>query len=786
VSVQNPSAAPYALRRIEDRLKAALTAGRMATWEWDPETDALTASESIEVLFGLPLLERTTGDMAFSLVHPEDRENHRALVMAAVRNAGSWHDEYRVVRPRDGKVVWLEERAHAVRNPRTGRMCMVGVIWDISERKLADEALRESQARHALLLELDDALRPLADPDEILRVACDLVRRRLGNEAEELVRAGRDSASPPRGMRGARAPGEAQHRIQLDVADRAWLALERARADQAVRRSEEKYRALFTSIDQGFCIQQVLLDDRGNAVDLRFLEVNRAFEQITGLRDVVGQSARELRLDTQALWLRTQSEVAVTGEPVRFETYVAAWDRWFDIYSVRIGEAVERKVASVLTDITDRRRAESRLREAAEFDAFRVALNDTLRPLGEPTAIQSAAAHLLRKRLGVARAEYAEVATEGGADYLHVKAGYPEPAHAPAIRLADVGGTLVDELRAGRMVVVPSVERERRFTQAERAEYIARGVRAYVDLPLIRDGRLVATLSVQHDLPRTWTPADVARIEEAAQRTWAAVDRARAEAALRLAHEELEARVRERTRELAETNASLREQIAERRRAEHARQELLRELVNAEEAERRRISRELHDELGQQVSALNLKLSMLRRDPALPPSLRAQLEALEKIARQADNDLDFLVWQLRPMVLDDLGLAAALRDHVDSWSGHYGIECVLHAPAEEMRLDPEIETVLYRVAQEALNNVAKHARASRVDVRLERGASHASLTVSDDGIGFESREPGEHPRGLGLVGMRERASFIGGEMSVVSKPGSGTVLKVDVPLPSAT
>jgi signal transduction histidine kinase len=103
-----------------------------------------------------------------------------------------------------------------------------------------------------------------------------------------------------------------------------------------------------------------------------------------------------------------------------------------------------------------------------------------------------------------------------------------------------------------------------------------------------------------------------------------------------------------------------------------------------------------------------------------------------------------------------------------------------------MRLDPEIDTVLYRVAQEALNNVAKHARAGSVELRLERGGSHVSLAVCDDGAGFDAPAVARSARGLGLVGMRERASFIGGEFSVESKPGRGTIIKVDVPLPSAT
>lgn len=901
MSVQNPLVA--SLRRVEDRLKAALTAGRMATWEWDPETDRITSSEYMDSLFGLPPGEvLVTGSQGRDLLHPEDRDSHRALVGAAVRDGGSWHNEFRIVRPTDGRIVWLEERAQAVRHPATGRIAMVGLVWDITERKCAEEALRESEARHALLIEIDDALRPLLDPDAIVEAACALLARRLGPDAAVAIR----TRTPSRDE----GPGG---RLLREVADRVWAAVERARAEQGVRRSEEKYRALFTSIDDGFSILQVLFDAHDRPYDMRFLEVNPAFEAVTGLREVVGRTANEIAPALQSV-LRSQAEVAVTGGPVRFETYVTAWDRWFEVYSVRIGPESERKVASVFRDVTHRRSADRRLRLAADFDAFRVALNDALRPLDDPAQIQSAAARLLGTRLGATRVVYAEVASDGKVERLQVKAGHPAGAIelAGSIRLAEIGGTLVDELRASRIVTVRDVEQERRFTQLERASYLMRGVRAFVELPLVRARKLVAILSVQHEQPRGWTQHDIACIEEAAQRTWAAVERARAEEALRRwerrlhkafsiqtvgvlffdlngrvieanaafermsgfrrwelleptpceggcpprcagltprateelavsgetapyekelvrkdgtrwwglfaptrlsgqgpdsecvefilditrskqteedlrrAREELELRVRERTAELAQTNESLRDQIAERQRAEAARQELLRQLVNAQEDERRRISRELHDELGQQVSALSLKLSMLRQDATLSPGAIAQVESLEKLARTTDNGLDFLVWQLRPTVLDDLGLAAAVGDHVNTWSDHFGIPCAFHAPASEsMRLDPEVETVLYRAVQEALNNIAKHARARRVEVRLERGATHASLTVIDDGVGFDPCPRGERPRGLGLVGMRERASFLGGDISIASKPGEGTRIKVDVPLTSA-
>ena len=251
---------------------------------------------------------------------------------------------------------------------------------------------------------------------------------------------------------------------------------------------------------------------------------------------------------------------------------------------------------------------------------------------------------------------------------------------------------------------------------------------------------------------------------------------------LQRAHEELELKVDERTRELADANVSLREEITERERAEEVRLALIRQLVDAQEGERRRISRELHDQLGQEVSAMSLKLSMLKRE-VRDATVRAQLESLEGLAKKIDGDLDFLVWELRPTALDDLGLIEALEDYIESWSAHFSIPATFDAEGMEgYRLPPEIETVIYRIAQEALNNISKHAQASNVQMHLDRG-NEIAFTIADDGIGFDPQHPfGTGAKGLGLVSMRERASLIGGSVDIQSKPGQGTMIIVRVPL----
>jgi PAS domain S-box-containing protein len=252
--------------------------------------------------------------------------------------------------------------------------------------------------------------------------------------------------------------------------------------------------------------------------------------------------------------------------------------------------------------------------------------------------------------------------------------------------------------------------------------------------------------------------------------------------ALRLARDELEARVATRTGELAQSNEALRSEVARGAESQELRIRLLRHLVDAQEQERKRLSRELHDQLGQQLTALTLKLATLKSMEGLDPAVRGELDGLEAIAKQVDSDIDYLAWELRPTALDDLGLVEALNDYARTWSKHFGLPAKLHANGfDGERLSGLVETVLYRIAQEALNNVAKHAGASGVELILDKRADHVSLIVEDDGIGFDADQTVTNPSSLGLVGMRERAAFAGGTLEIESGPGKGASVFVRIP-----
>ena len=233
------------------------------------------------------------------------------------------------------------------------------------------------------------------------------------------------------------------------------------------------------------------------------------------------------------------------------------------------------------------------------------------------------------------------------------------------------------------------------------------------------------------------------------------------------------------------------EDITERQWATEDLQKLSAELMNAQEAERKRISQELHDELGQALTAMRINLAALEKE-ALPNLSRASQAKLTETGRLVDETLDHvreLSHALRPTMLDELGLVPTLRWYVTRYAERLGIRVEFEAIGLEDRPAVEIETALYRIVQEALTNIARHAQARQVHLRLACQESRLMALIEDDGIGFDAHKwmaADTASSGAGLFGMRERVARCGGTFTIQSRPGRGTRLFVELPLAPRT
>lgn len=515
---------------------------------------------------------------------------------------------------------------------------------------------------------------------------------------------------------------------------------ERKRAEEALRQSEKRFRSAFEIETVGI----IFFNAKGD-----FISANEAFLSMSGhSREDMTSGKTDWRALTPPEWIERSEqaleELMTKGRTTPYEKEYFRKDgsRFWALFAAsRINE--DENVEYVI-DITESKQAEERLRESEE----------RLRLVMESVK------------------DFAIITTDTDGIVTGWRPGAEKAfgwtAQEIIGRSCEVTFTPEDRERG-----VPAQEmktaREKGSAAGERWHMRKDGARFYVSgvmSPVRHGGELTGYVKITRDL----------------------TEQRRAEEALHRAHEELEDRVRARTLELAEANVSLQAEIAERRASQAARIELLRQLVRTQEDERRRIAREMHDQFGQQLTALILKLGMLKAECGARKELCDQLEALEMVARQLDEDVDFFVWELRPTALDDLGLQLALTNYAQNWSKHFGVPVEVHESGmNKYRLNFEIETAFYRITQEALNNVAKHAGATSVSILLERRAGSVSLIIEDDGCGFdEESTSGSGERSMGLAGMRERAALLGGSVEIESATGEGTTIIARIPTSPAT
>jgi signal transduction histidine kinase len=285
---------------------------------------------------------------------------------------------------------------------------------------------------------------------------------------------------------------------------------------------------------------------------------------------------------------------------------------------------------------------------------------------------------------------------------------------------------------------------------------------------------------------------------------WSIQERQKAGSALQRLYDELEQRVHDRTKDLCDLNETLIEEIYQRREAERILrsheealeasqaalergrqdlQDLTAKLLTAQEQERRRISHELHDDINQRLALLAMDLQALEQDERnLPIPIRENLRSLLSRTTQLSDDIRGLAYQFHPSILDDLGLNAALECLVDDFQTRTGIKTILVCQDPLEALPEDVASCLYRVVQESLSNIARHAQATRVEIELTIDEQRLELSIRDHGCGFEEQNVKRGRTGMGILNMQERVRALQGMFELDSKPGRGTLILITIPL----
>jgi PAS domain S-box-containing protein len=582
---------------------------------------------------------------------------------------------------------------------------------------------------------------------------------------------------------------EAEVELVRETADRIWAAIERAYAEAALRQSEEKYRSLFTSIDEGYALCEVMYDENERPVDVRYLEVNPAFEQLSGLENVVGKTAMELMPIVESFWLEAIDRVVQTGVATRLEDYAEGSNRWLDIYFSRVGGEGSRQIAVVFNDITDRKRTEERLRRAAELDAFRVTLSDALRSLSDPVEIQRAAMHVLGEHLAADRVFYGEITDDG--EMIVIADNYLR-GDAPKLigqLPTSAFGKASETLRAGHTFVFSDIDRDERLPDADREAIRALSIISSATVPLVKQSRWVSNLTVHYSKLHQWTDDEIQLLQETAERTWAAVERARAEAALR--DSEIQ---------------RIQEQAA--REEERQRAETLAELDRAKTLFFSNVSHEFRTPLTLILAPVQDALS-----DSVNPLPGVQRERLELVHRNTmrllklvNTLLDFsrieagrmeAVYEPTDLAMFTAELASVFRSAIEQ----AGLRLVVDCPPlpESVYVDREMWE---KIVLNLLSNAFKFTLEGEITVRLHLADDyHVTLQVEDTGTGIEPEElPHLFERfyqvrkakarthegsGIGLALVQELIKLHGGTLEVSSTIGVGSCFTVTIPLGTA-
>ncbi len=717
---------------------------------------------------GVPL-EAALGDGWIAVVHPDDRDLVRRTLQSALKRGEPLRMEERI-RNAAGEYRWFLVQMRPQHGAAGEILRWFGAATDIHEQRETLDALSASEARFRAMFEQTSVGVVLASPDgQILAPNPGFCQIVGCSEAEARKSTIADVTHPddyPREaallkqMLAGEIPGfSIEKRLRHCNGKLTWATMtatpvraaegeplyvmsivedisERKSAEAALRQSEERFRAIVHQAMAGVAEY----DLSGN-----HLFVNGTFAALLGY---------------------TPDEM--TGMPLQQVVYAEDWPQCHELFERAIRESGsfvnEKRVLAKDGSVLWINESIASIRDALgqAQSVVTVAIDASARKAAEEVLRQSEARY--RAIVGQATAGIALTELTGRFvqvnDYMALMLGF-SALELSALRVQDL--IHPDDVALAQAKLTELIERGTAFEIENRCQCKSGDflwVNASVSVVRGGDGAPQLACIVMVDVS----------------------ERKRAQQEILKANNELEARVQTRTQELGVALDTVRQESLQRQQAEIGRDKLLRQIVGTQEEERRRISRELHDNMGQHLTAILLAISALEtHNQCLDFPERRAGTGIERLRQMVDELLAVshrLAWEIRPALLDNVGLRAALEQYVASWQDKTAIQAdfvariATQSGGEKTTLSPEAETALFRVAQEALTNVQRHSGATLVSVLLEAGEESATLIIEDNGRGLDG-QTSDYSSRLGLLGMKERMELVGGTLTLESGEGAG-------------
>jgi PAS domain S-box-containing protein len=818
------------LRKSEQRLNRAQEIAHLGSWELDLISNQLTWSDEVYRIFGLQPREFDATYEAFlEAVHPDDRAAVDAAYSGSIRGGQDRYEmEHRVVRRPSGEIRVVHEKCEHFRNEAGQIIRSVGMVHDITERKKAEDARREAAERFRIVADfthdweywrgVDNHFHYISpsceditgysreafneDPDLFLQiihsddrerlaahyrddlssdqaydiefriVRCDGQERWLGHTCRLI----RDSEGKILGRRASNrditerkqaeeALRRAHDELEVRVGERTkeLAAANRDLLKEIAERKEiERRLRLQTTAMEAAANGIIITDHQGN-----IQWANPALAQISGYGtdELIGQTMRIFRSGQNSIdyydgmWNTILSGEVWQGETINRRKDGSLYIEEQTITPVKDEDGRIPHFISIKQDITKRKQDENELeRRNTELQI----ISEAERSHRQISEALVGAALIVNKSLKLSEVlslileqirevipyQLADIALlEGDSFYDACHRGdLPWPAALMGVNnrfLIENFPLLMEMRQSGKPLLILDTQKRPDWDEIEGMSWI----RSLLSAPLLVEQKVMGFVTLFSDQPEFFS-ADMSN-HLVAFAAHAAV---------------------------AIQNAWLFEQV---QASTDRLQFLSRRLVEIQENERLYISRELHDEAGQVLTSLLVDLRLLEKNISEPRILQKIVTEMESSLNGVIENLHRIAMALRPASLDHVGLVAALRQHTESVAEKHGLYISFTSGGDVERLPANVETVLYRIVQEALTNTVRHAHATRVDVVLTVRDGKLIVIIEDDGVGFD---PQTAPAGahLGLFGMRERAEMIDAKLMIESSPGSGTTILMEV------